>query len=366
MGLASTDAFYDLLLSSPTEYRDLLEALLVTETWFFRDPEAFATLGGLAMERWLPRHPEGKLRILSLPCSTGEEPYSAVMTLLDAGLSPTRFHVDAVDISKRAIAHARRGLFGKNAFRAKSLGFQEHYFRRVGADFLLNSSVRRLVLFFEGNLFDPGFAAPHPDYDIILCRNLLIYLDPNSQRRALQRIAQLLSPDGVLFVGAAEQPLAFDAGFAPALSPQAFACAKAAARRPQPYRASAVLAPPGPPETAYPENRFGASVAAFSELRQARRLADAGRLNEAAAICEIHLRKPRPSAQAYYLLGLIRDARGDSSAAQCYRRALYLQPDHYEAIVQLAVLAQNQGDPVAARNLQRRAERLQPHPATDL
>jgi chemotaxis protein methyltransferase WspC len=97
-----------------------------------------------------------------------------------------------------------------------------------------------------------------------------------------------------------------------------------------------------------------------TDLAEARRLADAGRLAEAAAICEAHLEEGRASAQAYYLLGLLRDARGDERSIECYRKALYLDPNHYETLVHLAVLAHKNGDAAAARNFQRRAERLQP------
>ena len=94
-------------------------------------------------------------------------------------------------------------------------------------------------------------------------------------------------------------------------------------------------------------------------LERARQFADAGRLTEAAAICEAHLRENRASAQAWYLLGLVRDAGGDGSAIDYYRKALYLEPDHYASLVQMALLAQRNGDHARARTFKRRAERAE-------
>jgi chemotaxis protein methyltransferase WspC len=98
------------------------------------------------------------------------------------------------------------------------------------------------------------------------------------------------------------------------------------------------------------------------DLETARRLADAGRLNEAAEICEAHLRQNRVSAQAYYVLGLVHDAGGDARAMDCYRRALYLEPNHYESLLQMALLLQKNGNAARARTYQDRARRIKTRP----
>jgi chemotaxis protein methyltransferase WspC len=321
---------------------------------------AFAIVVRIAMEGWLPQHLTGKLRILSLPCSSGEEAYSIIMALMDAGMPVDRFQVDAMDISSRALACAQRGVYGKNAFRGKDLGFRERHFRRVGEDFVLNHGLRQLVHLGQTNLLSPDFAAAHPQYDVILFRNLLIYLDRDAQNRALLRIDKLLGPGGVLFVGAAEQPIVLDWGFVSVGLPSAFACVKRSTRQPRPAHAHVeMIQHPKAKELGH--FVFGHTLLRPScgDLDQARRLADAGRLTEAAAICAAHLRQDRCSAQAYYLLGLIREARGDPSAVDCYRKALYLEPNHYETLVQLAVLAEQKGDVLGARNFQRRVQRIQ-------
>jgi chemotaxis protein methyltransferase WspC len=356
--------YRELLLASSREYGELLEAVVVTETWFFRDPEALATLVRIAVEEWVPRYPPEKMRILSLPCASGEEPYSIVMALLDGSVPPNRFHIDAMDISTRCLARAAKSAYGKNAFRSKDLSFQERHFRQVGEEYILNPGARRLAHFMQGNLLGSDFATAHPSYDFIFCRNLLIYLDRAAQARALERMERLLTSEGLLFLAPAEQAIALDWGFVSSKLPLSFACRKRTNRGSCSARLDTTPPMRGLGDT--PSLARSSSPPVQPDLGQARRLADAGELTEAAAICEAYLRRTEPSAQAYYLLGLVRDARGDPSAIECYRKALYLEPNHYETLVQLAVLAHKNGDSAGALHLQRRAERLQPPNAIEL
>jgi chemotaxis protein methyltransferase WspC len=97
---------------------------------------------------------------------------------------------------------------------------------------------------------------------------------------------------------------------------------------------------------------------AAPNLDTARRYANAGRLKEAAGICENHLREYGSSAEAYYLLGLVLDAQSSPKAIDCYRKALYLEPDHYETLLQMATLSQRNGDAARADSLKRRALRI--------
>jgi chemotaxis protein methyltransferase WspC len=122
----------------------------------------------------------------------------------------------------------------------------------------------------------------------------------------------------------------------------------------------AALSPPpqGPAHDAkLPWPRVSA-IAETASLERARRLADAGQLREAAARCEAVLRENPSSAQAYFLLGLVREAGGDATAIDCYRKTLYLQPDHYDALLQMALLAEKNGDAASAGIFKRRAQRL--------
>ena len=374
LGLRRLEDYERFLEGSRAEWNELVESVVVTETWFFRDPLVFAAFVHLVLEEWLPTHPATPMRLLSLPCASGEESYSLVMALLDAGVAPERFQIEAADISARALARAERGVYGKNSFRGKDLAFRDRYFQPSKEEFVLDPAVRSRVRFYRGNLIKDDFLPRRASYDFIFCRNLLIYFDRPTQRRAIERIERLLAPSGVLFVGPVELPIVLNHGFVSANMLKASACRRAGhpVRRPRlawlPKRPPIPAEPqpngalqPRPPASGGPQTPSASRPAPFvqPDLETARRLADAGRLNEAAEICEAHLRQSRASAQAHYLLGLVRDARGDASAIDCYRKALYLEPDHYESLLQMALLLQKDGDSARARAFRNRAQRIE-------
>lgn len=146
-------AYLKLLQSSPQEFNQLIEEVVVPETWFFRDKEPFVYLRNYLHE-WRS-HSSEQLRILSVPCSTGEEPYSIAITLLDAGLMPHQFQIDAVDISQVALAKAKQGIYGKNSFRGVEQQMIQRYFQAVEGRFELQSIVRESANFIWGNVLEP-------------------------------------------------------------------------------------------------------------------------------------------------------------------------------------------------------------------
>jgi chemotaxis protein methyltransferase WspC len=363
---ATLEEYDQLLATSAAEWNQLIEAVVITETWFFRDPQAFAALASLMQKDWLPAHPSGRARLLSLPCSSGEEPYSMAMALLDAGIPATRFQIDGVDLSERALERAIAGLYGKNSFRGRDLAFREHHFRAEAEGHFIHQSIRDCVTFQRANLLSEEFTLGRAHYDFIFCRNLLIYFDRATQQRAFRRLESLLAPGGTVFVGPAEVPLAHEHGFASVNLPMAFACrrdSEAAARRRPSATARRVktFLPPLPrlPVPATVARAITPPPSAEVTFEQARRLADSGKLDEAIRLCEAHLDQHGASVHVYYLLGVIHDAQGNPKARDYYRKALYLDPNHYETLLQMALLAERDGDASAARNLRRRAQRRQ-------
>lgn len=376
------DEYWALLQHSSQERQALIEAVIVPETWFFRYPESFATLTRLAGERLASLAGSRPLRILSLPCATGEEPYSIVMALLDGGIAAPLFRVDALDVSPRLIERAQLAVYGRNSFRGAPLDFRERHFSAVADGYALAEAVRGQVHFQCGNLLDPALLADQPPYDLVLCRNLLIYFDQATQETVLAGLKRLTREDGVIFIGPAEASLASRLGLQPLGIPQSFAfrypdettAAPPADRtaRPPPRKAlhlpsavparsaegrarSAVNHGPRPAADQPPTpTEEGAAV----QLQAIARLADQGCLAEARQGCERLLAEHGPSAEAFYWLGLLSDAGGKPDAAQgFYRKALYLQPQHSEALSHLAALLVAQGDLAAARRLQARAAR---------
>jgi chemotaxis protein methyltransferase WspC len=368
--LEDVENYWERLLRSPDEVQHLVEAVVVPETWFFRDPQAFAAMVRVAMQEWLPAHAAGTLRLLSLPCSTGEEPYTMAMALIDAGMPADRFRIDAIDISSQALALARRGIYGGNSFRGQDLAFQERHFERVDRDCRIDEAVRSPVRFVQGNLLGADFPGGGETYDIVFCRNLLIYFDIDTQNRAIAVLQRLLAPQGMLFVGHSEASLMLDHGLASAKMPMAFAFRKAASSN-QPKAKPALARPafqPSAPVVKKAPHRLGPAFAFKREapppdpgldLGDLRRIADSGQLAEAARGCEGHIRERGASPDALLLLGLISDAGGNGSAAAgYYRKALYLKPDHTETLGHLALLLKKQGDVSGAKVLNDRMRRL--------
>jgi len=374
LGLPDLNSYTALLLQSSREWRELTESVVITETWFFRERDAFEAAAQLARPESPPSQPGPIWRVLSLPCSTGEEPYSLAMTLLDAGLTPAQFRIDAIDLSQRALERARRGTYGPNSFRGKQLGYRDRHFRPSRDGYVLDKRVRDCVHFRHGNLIDQKCFPFKAAYDCIFCRNLLIYFDRPTRLSAAQNLAGLLKEDGVLFVGAAELPLVEEHGFESTGIPMAFACRPghpspiAPPHGPRRFRTDPLPAAPAArariesPPAGQPSVKAGQPLASFPggherDLALAGRLVESGRLAEATAVCEEFLRRSRTSAQAYYLLGIIKDLAGSADAAEYYRKALYLQPGHYDGLMRMATLAAKTGRPDQARNYRLRARR---------
>ncbi|CAN0627826.1 putative biofilm formation methyltransferase WspC [Burkholderia multivorans] len=397
---AAIDAYWHMLNASPDERQTLIEALVVPETWFFREREAFAALAQLAVER-LMRAPARVLRLLSVPCSSGEEPYSIAMALLDAGVDPARFVIDAADISARAIERARQGLYGRNSFRGHSLEFRDRHFSETADGWRLDERVRQAVRFTQANLFESPPTC-ETGYDFIFCRNVLIYFHRDAQDAAIRLLDARLAEGGTIFVGPAETglmmrhaltsariPLAFAFQRTPAGAPAAAIAPAAVPPWPMPPAAVPAAAPSGaaPRSAAKPawltarllsrpaapapfdtpfdtpqRSQAAAPDAAQPQARvaldEAQRLADSGRLDDAEHIAREFMKMHGPDANAFYLLGLIADARGrDSDAKDAYRKALYLDAAHYEALTHLAALLDMAGDEAGAERLMLRARR---------
>ncbi|SDV03345.1 CheR family methyltransferase [Pseudomonas mucidolens] len=373
----SADQYWQRLQTSADEQQALIEAVIVPETWFFRYPESFATLARLAVARLAEIKHLCALRILSLPCSTGEEPYSIAMALLDAGLAPHQFKVQGMDVSPLSVERARRGVYGKNSFRGQDIGYRERHFSAQDDGYRIADRVREQVFLQVGNLLDPQLLANEPTYDFVFCRNLLIYFDQATQKQVFEVLKGLTHVEGVLFIGPAEgsllgrlgmrsigvaQSFAFSRHaevapapvpeplFAPLPTPVLRRSAAPVAERPRPFSTS--IAPVVPIRPAPVQSDAGAL------LGQIAMLANEGKSLEARAACEHYLQSHPPSAQVFYWLGLLSDVAGSSLEAQgYYRKALYLEPQHQQTLLHLATLLESQGDTAGARRLQARAAR---------
>jgi chemotaxis protein methyltransferase WspC len=363
------------------ELQELIEELVVPETWFFRDAMAFrCVMRRLEAARNASR---GGLRILSIGCSTGEETYSLAMLLRDAGLSSSQYLVLGSDISRRSLDFARKGVYTARSFRDTDEAFAascQRWCERDEESRRVRDEVRMGVEFRWGNLSQPDFLAGEPPFDFVFCRNVLIYFHAAARRTVLDNVRRLLAAHGILCSAPAEARIFSEAGFHSLgrECPFAFRCcgepaaeavqrgAAVPAARAKAKAVDSPLIPHPSPQVRVERMQPTPSAATIAsepipDLCAAERAADSGRLEEADALCGQILSRDPSNAAAHYLRGIVRKAQGALGEAQrSLERAIYLDSRHHEALVQMMLLAQQRGDQQAAANYRRRAEQAAP------
>jgi len=365
--------YLKLISSSREELQALIEAVVVGETWFFRDREPFVLLTSFVSGEWLQAHRARPLRILSVPCSSGEEPYSAAITLLEMGFGPRQYEIDAVDISLFSLAKAERAVYGNTSFRGVDPMTRQRYFTPDGNGFRLCPEAREGVRFRAGNIIDPSFMADARPYDVVFCRNLLIYQKEEARLFVIKTLDRLLIEEGLLFVGHAEVLPPLLERFSHVRHQGAFAFRKGpkngdgslSAKNPSQTTVAAAQTTnrpwPAPSQTRFaPGPIVRPPVRAVQKeepsLDRARDLADHGLILEAGQLCEEILKKERKNKWAYFLLGLVREAEGRvREAEECLNKAIYLDAGYVEALQHLSLLMERRGDAAAAERVRRRA-----------
>jgi chemotaxis protein methyltransferase CheR len=186
-----------------TEFRDLASVLSNNETYFFRERAQLQALCGDILVELQAAAP--RVRIWSAACSSGEEPYSLAMSLLETGrIAESNISIKATDISQRVLEMCARGYYRALSFRATEPAMVQRYFSVSGDGFLIADRVKRLVQFSTLNLMDDRKVAANGPFDAIFCRNVLIYFDKPTQKRVVESFAHALRPGGYLFLGHAE------------------------------------------------------------------------------------------------------------------------------------------------------------------
>ncbi len=213
LGLASYRKYYDRVTSDPAELVRMLDCLATNETHFFREPRHFTFLAEDVYPRWHAEAQAGArpraIRVWSAACSTGEEPYSLAMSLLGAFPPGSGWEIEivATDLSTRVLDRARAGVWpiakageippaDLKAFMLRGVGSQAGRMRA-------GPEIRGVVRFARLNLNDaswPGLGT----FDLLFCRNVLIYFDPATKRRVVSKLLRHVGPEGLLFLGHAE------------------------------------------------------------------------------------------------------------------------------------------------------------------
>lgn len=202
-GAKSYVEFYNLLEKDNKLYKDFIDYLTINVTEFFRTPEKFSELETKVLPELLSRSP--KLNIWSAGCSVGAEPYSLAMILND--LTPNVKHrILATDLDVEMLAKAKQGVYTSTEYKNISTNRASKYFKQVNGNYAISEEIRSRVEFQKHNLlldkFETGF-------DLILCRNVVIYFTEEAKDGLYRRFLNSLKPGGVLFVGGTEAILNF-------------------------------------------------------------------------------------------------------------------------------------------------------------
>jgi chemotaxis protein methyltransferase CheR len=184
----------------------VIDALTTNETFFFRDKAPFDHFRNIIMPELLSRRPPGKtIRIWCAACSSGQEPFSLIMLLdeMRSDLGSRQVEIHASDISETILNKAKSGTFNQfEVQRGLPTKLLLQYFQKVGDNWKISQDVVRRVNFFKFNLLDEPRALG--TFDIVFCRNVLIYFDRPTRSKIFTRIADRLAPDGFLLLGGAE------------------------------------------------------------------------------------------------------------------------------------------------------------------
>lgn len=207
-GTASRAEYLRLIQASKAELAELIDLVTINETYFFREPEQIHLLAKTLIPEQLAHQAACPLRILSLGCSHGEEPYSLAMALeqqLGAGALTQQVLIQGADIDRSALAKARKGIYGDFAFRGLAPEWVERYFSRLGSGhYQILPRLRAGIEFHYLNLLDEHWPRSLLEQDFVFFRNVSIYFDEPHRRQIQAQICKVLRPDGVLFMSATE------------------------------------------------------------------------------------------------------------------------------------------------------------------
>ncbi|GIF25884.1 chemotaxis protein methyltransferase CheR [Actinoplanes tereljensis] len=364
-----------------TEMTELIEHLSITETYFFRHGEQFKALREEALpQRLRDRSAQRALRLLSVACSSGEEAYSLAISAKEALPGPDWLvSVLGVDANPAVLGQAAEGWYSGWSLRETPDAVKRRWFRAGERGYHVDDEIRRLVQFRQHNVAETDDILWRPgQYDVIFCRNLLMYLVPAVAQALVARMTTALAPGGYLFLGHTDSLGADPAGLELRQTHEAFYY-----RRPLP---SAIVPPPVPRPTPVPvrpartdpppatddgyqkavvllgDERFADALALLPDPRQPHErllrgvlLAQAGRLDDAIDTARRLIDDNGLNPDAHQLLGLCLDAAtavGDAVAQ--YRLAAYLDPDFALPRLRLGQLARRGGDErTAATELER-------------
>jgi chemotaxis protein methyltransferase CheR len=352
-------SYRERLAAEPALLRALIAEVTIGETYFFRDAAQFEAIRTIVLPDIVQRRSgDARLRIWSAGCSTGEEAYSLMMLLHDCGFSQ-RTMLFATDVSSTSIEVARRGQYGAWSFRRDVADWRERCFVRNGKRWTIAPEHRRIA-FMVHNLMQPAPAGivAGGGFDLIVCRNVLLYFDRKTVERAAQLLVDALAPGGWLLMSPTDPPLPNELGLESVLTPAGIIFRRPAetvvVAQPLPPRAEPVAVPRQARDDIGSHHDMGAAhhdIGARGDVHAVRRAGS----------------RVRVDAEAYVerALGFL-DASQPHQAAASARRALFLDRSLAVAHLTLARALRLTGSRSAAqRALRRGAALLEAHAPDD-
>ncbi|MDB4955006.1 MAG: Protein-glutamate O-methyltransferase [Myxococcales bacterium] len=392
--------YLDRLDADQAELRALASELTVGETYFFRHVEQFNAFADVALpERMAARE---RVNVLSAGCASGEEPYTLAMLVRERVADPGRIGIHAIDVNPAALERAARGRYSRWALRATPSELESRWFEVDGRGIIVSPAIRAAVAFEERNLVDDGVLWTSDRWDVVFCRNVVMYFTELRAKEVIARIIYSLAPGGFLFLGHAEtlrgrsdelelchthgtfyyqrKPVTHVRGpVVPAATAQHepiatdsnwFAEIQAATERihamvdtalyPGTSATASALRPLDHVRELLGDERFVEALACLDELPAALAIdrdavllralvfAHTGRLLEAEAACRGMLESGE-LAGAHYVLALCRESAGDPDGAAYHaQRASALDPSFAMARLHLGLLARRAGDRMLA------------------
>jgi len=316
----------------------LVDEVTVKETYFLREARELRAVDWRALLERARAGGSDTVNVWISACATGEEAYSFAMLASEALGARAPVSILASDISTAALELAHAGRYSERSLRNVSPALRQRYFERDGAQHSVRQSLRSLVRFRHHNLVnDPAPPPGEVAFDVIACRNVLIYFDGPTVERVIGSLESALRPEGLLVLGVADRL----SGTAGRLARTSFAGPVAERRRPRAPR----LAGTGTLEPdAGPRRRIE------DRIEDALEAADRGDLDAAITISGQLLGREPLNADAYFVRGLAELGLGDAAAAiRSFRRALYLDPSFGLAAFELGRAHDAHDDEKAAR-----------------
>lgn len=224
-GCPSFASYFSVLVSDPAEAELLINSFTVNETYFYREEHQLQCLSrSLLPEIIRDKRPGDRIRIWSVPCSTGEEPYSIAIWLLENWHLVDAYNVEIVgsDIDTMVLRHAEYGEYGKRALSRLPESIRSAYFDRVHEDgWRIIKDLRESVSFRPVNIIDAGSVKQEGRFDIVFCRNVLIYFDDGARSRAVNHLYDAMLPGAYICLGHTESMSRISSRFQVARFPEA-------------------------------------------------------------------------------------------------------------------------------------------------